>query len=163
MATVLEEVEHAPDASSDQQRVDLLVARIGRELFAIPVSGVEEVIEISELRSLEQNVPALLGVAPLRGRLLPIYRTDDVLGVAPRMPMDLVLVLCQGEQRLGIAVDDVEEVIGIDAASMRLATARGVDPRLVPGVVLHEGRLMTVLDSVALAARFTAAATTETA
>ncbi len=142
--------------------LDLLVARIGRELFALPVDGVDEIVDVADLRPLDEQDPALLGVATIRDRLLPVYRTDQVLGAVPGTPVDLVLILAQVDgRRIGIAVDDAEEVIAVDRGAVRAAAARGVDPRLVRGVVLHEGRLLTLLDSETLAARFAAAVTTE--
>ncbi len=149
----LQEEGKAPPETQERP-LDLLIARIGSELFGFPVGAVEEIIEIGELRSLPEGDPSLAGLCAVRGRLLPIHRATAVLGELSEPRVELALVLRVGSQRVGIAVDDAEEVIGVAASELRRPPARGIDERLVRGVVLHEGRLLTLLDTEALAARF---------
>ncbi len=137
-----------------ERPLDLLIARIGTEFFGFPVGGVEEIIEIGELRALPEGDTSLAGVCAVRGRLLPIHRPTAVLGELSEPQVGLALVLRVGNRTVGIAVDDAEEVIGVTTAQMRRPPARGIDERLVRGVVLHEGRILTLLDTEALAARF---------
>jgi purine-binding chemotaxis protein CheW len=137
-----------------ERELQLLVARIGGELFALPVHGVEEILEVEELRPLPEGEAGLLGLCPARGRLLPVYDAQAYLGGLPRSATTLALVLHAAGRRLGIAVDDAEEVIGVAPSSIRRAPAHDVDERLIRGVVLHEGRLLTLLDIEALASRY---------
>lgn len=151
-----EEKGEAP-LETQERPFDLLIARIGTELFGFPVSGVEEIIEIDELRTLPEGDTSLAGLCAVRGRLLPIHRATAVLGELSEPRVELALVLRVGNRRVGIAVDDAEEVIGVAARERRRPPARGIDERLVRGVVLHEGKLLTLVDTEALAARFAAA------
>jgi purine-binding chemotaxis protein CheW len=153
---VLEEGAASVDVHVDfaERKLQFLVARIGGELFALPVHGVEEILEVEELRPLPEGDVSLLGLCPVRGRLLPVYDAQAHLGGIRRSATALALVLHSAGRRVGIAVDDAEEVIGVAPSSIRRAPARDVDERLIRGVFLHEGRLLTLLDIEALALRY---------
>ena len=130
---------------------DLLVFRLGSELFALDIAEVEEVVELSELREVVDARGTLAGVAECRGRLAPVYAPAPVLGVACPARPAVVLILAVSEGRMGLAVDDVEDVVAFDLAAVQRLPLRRSSIAML-GVARWEKDVVTLLDGAALAA-----------
>ena len=128
---------------------ELLRFRVGRERFAVRLADVEEALESPEVHPIPERAREMLGVCALRGRLVPVYAPSRVLGVTLDAPA-VALVFPFGDKRVAIAVDDVDDVFTMKAAALR--DAPGIDDAdgVLIGVTRHAGRLVSVLDAVAL-------------
>jgi purine-binding chemotaxis protein CheW len=132
-------------------RSDTLVFRVGRERFAIDLGAVEEAIELPSVHHLPEMPDHLLGVFELRGRLVPIYSPERVLRVALGEEAAAVLVFRAGEKRLGLAVDDVDDVLIIDGAAVRRAPIPDNDDNVLLGVIRRGADLLALVDAASLA------------
>lgn len=130
---------------------DTLVFRVGPECFAIDLAAVEEAIELPSVHHLPEMPEHLLGVFELRGRLVPIYSPERVLRVALTREAAAVLVLRAHEKRLGLAVDDIDDVLTIDAASVRRAPVPDNEDNVVLGVIRRGSELLSLVDAESLA------------
>ena len=130
---------------------DTLVFRIGEERFAIDLAAVEEAIELPSVHHLPEMPDHLLGVFELRQRLVPIYSPERVLRVALGRDASAVLVLRASEKRLGLAVDDVEDVLTIDGAAVRRAPIPDNDDNVLLGVIRRGVDLLALIDAESLA------------
>ena len=130
---------------------DTLVFRVGAERFAIDLAAVEEAIELPSVHHLPEMPEHLLGVFELRGRLVPIYSPERVLRVALAHDAAAVLVLRAGEKRLGLAVDDVDDVLIIDGAAVRRAPIPDNDDNVLLGVIRRGADLLALVDAESLA------------
>lgn len=131
---------------------DLLMFRIGDELFATDLGAVEEAVELPEIHHLPEMPAAMLGAFNLRGRLTPIYSPAHVLGVPLRGTAAAALLVRANGRRMGLAVDDVEDVLQIDLATVR--EAPGIDDAdgILLGVARHGSHLVALIDAEALVA-----------
>src|SRR5687768_11663655 len=59
--------------ASREGRAELLVFRVGRELFATELRAIEEAVEGASARAIPDAPPAMLGIFALRERTLPMY------------------------------------------------------------------------------------------
>jgi purine-binding chemotaxis protein CheW len=130
---------------------DTLVFRVGPECFAIDLAGVEEAIELPSVHHLPEMPEHLLGVFELRGRLVPIYSPERVLRVALTREAAAVLVLRAQEKRLGLAVDDIDDVLTIDAAAIRRAPVPDNEDNVLLGVIRRGSDLLSLVDAESLA------------
>jgi purine-binding chemotaxis protein CheW len=130
---------------------DTLVFRVGGECFAIDLAAVEEAIELPSVHHLPEMPEHLLGVFELRGRLVPIYSPQRVLGVALAQEAAAVLVLRSHEKRLGLAVDDVDDVLIIDGAAVRRAPIPDNEDNVLLGVIRRGADLLALVDAESLA------------
>jgi purine-binding chemotaxis protein CheW len=130
---------------------ELLLFRVGREGFGVEIRAVDEVVESPRLRVLPDAPATLLGVFTLREQLLPLYAASLVLGQEAEAP-DLALVMRSGLRRVGLAVDDVEEVVTVSMTDLRDPPPGIGDDDVVAGLVWRDGRIITVLDARALVA-----------
>ena len=130
---------------------DTLVFRVGEERFAIDLAAVEEAIELPSVHHLPEMPDHLLGVFELRQRLVPIYSPERVLRVALGRDAAAVLVLRAREKRLGLAVDDVDDVLTIDGAAVRRAPIPDNDDNVLLGVIRRGVDLLALIDAESLA------------
>ncbi len=125
--------------------------RVGDERFAVDLGAVEEAIELPSVHHLPEMPDHLLGVFELRERLVPIYSPERVLRVALGRDAAAVLVLRSREKRLGLAVDDVEDVLTIDGAAVRRAPIPDNDDNVLLGVIRRGADLLALIDAESLA------------
>lgn len=125
--------------------VDLLLFRVGAELFALELIEVEEALDLPELNPLPEMEHGMVGVFSLRETLLPAYAPDEVIGVQPES-LSTVLVLRGRDRRLALAVDDVEDVATVALSELRDAPVAEGDG-LMLGVFRHGARLVALLDA----------------
>lgn len=104
----------------------LVVCALGGEEYGLPVGQVREIVRFSEPRPVASDVPWMLGVVSLRGRLLPVHDLAARLGVATSpggearaRPASAKLVIVEaGDEPIGVLVDDVVEVLDVDPAQL---------------------------------------------
>ena len=131
---------------------DLLMFRIGEELFATDLSSVEEAVTLPEIHHLPEMPAAMLGAFNLRGRLTPVYSPSHVIGVPLRGAAQAALLVRSGTRRLGLAVDDVEDVFQVNLATVREAPGTDDADGILLGVAHHGKELVAIVDAEALVA-----------
>lgn len=126
--------------------VQVIAFELGGELHACDVLLVEEVVTGQRVHPLPDLPPRVLGVLRLRGELVP------VIDVAPLLEQRLaaierpaVLVVDTGRGRLGVAADEVHDVVTLAPGSFRPAPGGAAETRLA-GLARLEGRLVTLVD-----------------
>jgi purine-binding chemotaxis protein CheW len=138
----------------DNQFVTFLVEG---ELFAAPMAPVQEIIRVPALARVPLAPASLLGLANLRGRVLPIVNLRRIFGLADVDNTDATraLVINLGTA-LGFVVDRVASVIAVNESQIEpVASIRStIDNDLLTGVVrLADNQLVMVLDFGRLIAR----------
>ena len=95
-------------AEPDAGRV--LVCRIGSERVALPVTAVRQVVASFPLTRIPGTAPAIRGLANVQGTLVTAISGAALLGqrASDRSDWLVVLSLCSG--RVGLEVDEVEDV-----------------------------------------------------
>ena len=116
--------------------VQVIAFAIGGELHACDVLLVEEVVTNQPVHRLPDMPARLMGVLRLRGELIP------VIDVAPLLDLSLdtarrpaVMVVDAGGARVGVAAEQVQDVLTVPASAYRPA------PVTVAG---HEGHTAAV-------------------
>ncbi len=99
---------------------------LGGELFAIDLRHVREVFELESVTPVPGMPASLVGVANLRGTVVPLADLRPQLGVSAASEAKYAVVVRHGAQQVGILIDDVPEIRTIHAEDMLSASARGV-------------------------------------
>ena len=128
---------------------DLLLFSVGDEHFAVELRSVEEVVESPELRPVPGASESLLGVFPLRDGMVPLFAPAHALGVHSPAPA-CALVMRFGNRRIGLAVDDVDDIISFDLADLRDAPAHVTSDDMLVGLAWRDHLLISVIDARAL-------------
>ena len=141
----------AERARAREGSADLLVFRVGGELFATVLTAVEEALELPQLSTVPEMSSSMLGVVTLRGRMLPAYSPARPLGISLERDDAAALVIRAGERRIALAVDDVDDVFTLDLATLRSAPTAGAErDALLVGVARRGADLVAVLDAESL-------------
>jgi chemotaxis signal transduction protein len=124
----------------------LVVFVLGRDEYALPIESVQEVIRWSEPRSIGAAEPWLLGVVSVRGAIVPICDLAVRLGHPAARAPDPKIVLAEVKAgRAGFVVDEVAEVLTVDAE--RIGAVPGAGDDALAGIAELDGRLILVLDA----------------
>ncbi|MCX7796981.1 MAG: chemotaxis protein CheA [bacterium] len=125
--------------------IQSLLVKTSEEIFAIPLSNIEEIVKLeeSDIKTVK-NVEVLYS----RGRVIPLYRLSNVLGLPSNKCNFAVIVRTAGKQ-IGIAVDDLigEEEIVIKSIDKMVNSNRN----FVGATILGNGKVALILDVNTLA------------
>lgn len=128
-----------------------LVVRSERRAYGLPLERVVEVADLGDVMDVPRADPAVRGLTPLRGRLVPLVHLGAFLG--GREPPDergraAVLIELAG-RHLALEVDDADEVIR--GAALPLPDGESLPWAL--GVAARTAGLVPILDLDALGER----------
>jgi purine-binding chemotaxis protein CheW len=88
----------------------VLVCRIGSERVALPVSAVRQVVASSSVTRIPGSAPAVRGLTNVQGTLVTAINGPSLLGQRTKDRSDWLVVLSLFGGRVGLEVDDVEDV-----------------------------------------------------
>ena len=141
---------------------ELLTFHVGGERFATSLAAVDEAVEHPEVHRVPEMPESMLGVFSHRGRLVPICSPGRALGVELGVPEPTVLLFRSGDRRVGVAVDDVDDVIALDLTTVRAAPGIEDPDGVLLGVVRQGTALIAIVDPEAIVAACLAAHVLET-
>jgi purine-binding chemotaxis protein CheW len=101
-----------------------LTFRMDRRLYAAPAEDVAEVIRVPAVARVPQGPASLLGIANLRGAVLPVASLRGLLGAAeaPASAASRAIVL-QGGAPVALAVDSVGALVSVEAGDIETRRA----------------------------------------
>lgn len=138
-------------------KFELLLFRLGqaplsgqRELYGINVFKVREVLVMPAVTELANAHQHLMGVANIRGQLIPVINLPAVVGCKPEKGVGILMVTEFGRTVQGFAVEDVREIVRLDWDQILPAEGSHAGS-LVTGIARVDGaktdtRLAQVLD-----------------
>ncbi|HVE32620.1 MAG TPA: chemotaxis protein CheW [Gemmatimonadaceae bacterium] len=129
----------------------VLVFRVGAEQFGVALSAVREVVDAPEVNRVPDAAPSLLGVALVRGELIPLYDARVILGVdaATAAPGAALLFSTDG-RRVALAIDDVFDPVPVEEQELRPMPGAGAAEVIIRGLIRRGHDLIAVLDDAAL-------------
>ena len=124
------------------------------ELYALPLQAVREVIAAAPRRTLPSPPePWVVGMASIRGDLMPVVDLSARMGGAPIAPDAGVLLVVEGRrtakaepQRAAVAVDHVDRL----AEPEQIVDAPAYAGEAAAGLFERDGQLVMVLSPAAL-------------
>lgn len=124
---------------------------LGGEIFAVDVRRVREVVVFEEITRVPLAPPPVLGVANLRGEVIPIVDVRRLLGVASRRPHRFTKALVLGVGGpVAVAIDEVLALEAFDDVLAPSEAARKKYGGCVAGFVERGPAVVTLLDAVKL-------------
>ncbi|WP_041793918.1 chemotaxis protein CheW [Pararhodospirillum photometricum] len=147
-----------PQTRRSENVRQFVIFHVEREMFAVPLSEVQEIIRMPEMVRVPLSPPALEGLANLRGSVLPVIRLRRVfsLGDIEHDDATRVVVLDQGRP-VGLVVDRVANVVTVEEDRIEAAQSIGasIDTDLLTGMIKgNDGASMVmILDAGKVVAR----------
>ena len=102
----------APDPESDEGVVTVLAVSAGGESYGFPLSAVREILMPPPLTEVPRAAGHFLGVISVRGQIVTLVDLPRMLNLEVRemRPPGRVLLVDNGEEVIGVAVDRVIQV-----------------------------------------------------
>ncbi len=121
-----------------------LLVRADGKSYGLPVARVLEVGDMGQVMDVPRALPAVRGLTPLRGRLVPLVHLGALLGDrSPPAERGRAAVLVELRGRyVALEVDDADEVVREDP----LPVPRGQSLPWAAGVARQRGVLVPILD-----------------
>jgi len=130
-------------------RTELLEVEVSGERYGLPVERVAEILRPRPITPVPRTPPWVLGIAGLRGVVLPVLDLALRLGLepGPESRHQRIVVVRDGEELLGFRVD---RVVGVVRLGPSEAVEEGAN-RFLRGMGRdREGRTLGLLDPEAL-------------
>lgn len=128
----------------------LVVFRLRRELYGVPIAAVREIIRWQQVTSIPTAPHFVEGVINLRGTVIPVIdlaKRFSLEGAAATSETRIVVVE-MGQHLVGIVVDGVSEVLRITSDEIEPPTSisGSVSIDFLRGVGKSDDRLIVLLD-----------------
>src|SRR5215212_3781294 len=120
--------------STQQMTQQLVVFALSNEEYALPIQQVQEIIRYSEPRAVASAEPWIRGVISLRGKIVPVFD----LGLDQK-----IVIVETGSGTAGVFVDEVEEVLTVDADQLDEVPGAGMDA--IDAIAKIDDRLVVLL------------------
>lgn len=156
MSTVQNEVDERTNLTANN-KFELMLFKLGipdggarSELFGINVFKVREILVMPVITALAGANSALLGVANIRGQIIPVIDLPSLIGCIPKTGLNILIVTEYGRSVQAFAVEEVDEIVRLDWGQVLSAEASGVGG-MVTSIARLDGdmigtRLAQVLD-----------------
>ncbi|MEW6246012.1 MAG: chemotaxis protein CheW [Nitrospirota bacterium] len=113
-----------PQPGDTPHRICLIT--LGEELFAVDLKHVREVFEVESVTPVPGMPSTLIGVANLRGTVMPLADLRPVLGLPVSGPQPKYAVVVRyGAQQVAVLVDQVPEIHNIHTSEILEASTHG--------------------------------------
>lgn len=130
---------------------DLLVFRIGAEQFAVDLQSVDEAVDSPIASGVPESQAFVRGVFAHDHEFLPLFDTAALLGMpAAEQPSGAALVMRGRRRRIGLAIDDVEDVVRVEFSELRDVPVGSWNDDLVLAVLLRGRDVVALLDARAV-------------
>ncbi len=131
-----------------------LTFSLGKELFAVDISGVREILDMTDITRIPQAPLAVRGVVNVRGAAVPVidlrlrFGMEETARTVHTRIIIVEMIKNGSPTVLGAIADSVKEVLELDPASIAPPPAMGaaVDAGLLKGIGKAEGRFVLILD-----------------
>lgn len=141
---------------TSSNKFEMLLFRLGespqthtRELFGINVFKVREILVMPPITGMANSPPNVMGVANIRGQIIPVIDLPAVVGCKPKQGLGILLVTEYSRTTQAFAVEEVTEIVRLEWK--QVLSAEGQGGGLVTSIARLDGdredtRLAQVLD-----------------
>lgn len=134
-----------------QSEMQVVIFSLGKEKFALEtrfIDGIEKMLSITRVPTAPYYIR---GLANLRGNIISIIDLKAYLNMEKTKDEDNIIILEAGEERIGLMVDEVNEVVEItDDMIEKVSDNTGY----TKGVVNFDNYIVTFLEGEELASRW---------
>jgi len=119
----------APDPTSDTGAVAVLAVAAGDEIYGFPLSAIREILVPPPIAEVPRAPAAVLGVISVRGQIITLLDLPKVLNLEAQQveAYGRVLLVDNGEELIGVAVDRVIQVYRMEPQHIEYASAMGAE------------------------------------
>lgn len=138
--------EYGLTQSNDDRLTQWLIFILGNESYGIDVRQVQEVIQYPEISPVPGSPVYVLGIINLRGEVITVCDMRAMLGLPDKAITNetRVILMELDDQKLGINVDNVAEIINIKTSEIDTTTVSEGNQTIL-GTWQKKGKLYILL------------------
>lgn len=124
IATLRRDFDHAfasPPAVAGEESERLLSIRVAGDPFALRLRDISELVAQYRAVAIPSRTAALLGIAGLKGRLVPVFSLAVLLGYPGSSESGRWLAVCGGTHPLGLAFSEFEKYLLVPRSAISAA------------------------------------------
>lgn len=110
-----------PPARMDAEFESLLAIRVAGDPYALVLREISGLVNGRTAVPFPSPIQELLGVAGIRGRLVPVYSLASLLGYAANREMPRWIVVCAPEDSMALSFSTFEGYLRTDATNIHAA------------------------------------------
>jgi purine-binding chemotaxis protein CheW len=160
MSVTMQKATLAPDPTSETGAVAVLAVAAGDEAYGFPLSAVREILVPPPIAEVPRAPDAVLGVISVRGQIITLLDLPKMLKLQAEQTEEYgrVLLVDNGEELIGVAVDRVLQVHRMEPGQIEYATAMSAElsdyvigvGRVSPGAPDAVEEMLILIDPVSL-------------
>jgi purine-binding chemotaxis protein CheW len=129
MSVTMQKATLAPDPTSETGAVAVLAVAAGDEAYGFPLSAVREILVPPPIAEVPRAPDAVLGVISVRGQIITLLDLPKMLKLQAEQTEEYgrVLLVDNGEELIGVAVDRVLQVHRMEPGQIEYATAMSAE------------------------------------
>jgi len=118
-----------PDLDSQRVAIPILAAWAGSEIYGFPLSAIREILIPPPLTAVPRAAEHFLGVISVRGQVITLVDLPRLLRLEERerQAVGRVLLVENGEELVGLAVDQVVKVYPLQPDQIEYASAMSAE------------------------------------
>lgn len=127
--------------------MQIVVFKLGEEHFAVETERVQSINDTMGITKVPKAPSYIKGLINLRGSIKSLVDINLLLDVTPGTQQNNIIILTVKDEEIGIAVDEVEEVLDIDEKSIqKLDEEATKEQPYIKGILKYEDKLLTIID-----------------
>ena len=137
--------------ATDSTVTSLLSVRLGGATVALPAAAVREIVRAVAITPLPSAPRIIEGAVNVRGVIVPVVDLRQRLGLAakPLDPDEFLVLLVAGARLLGIRVDDVDDLVDVEAGQLGDPEALSPSLRGLAGLAARPDGALVIYDPAA--------------
>lgn len=150
------EVDASHLALPQETPEDFLAFALEKEIYAVPISQVREILKVPPLTEVPRAPGNILGLMNVRGDMLPVYDLKKRLQLLDAVPVvrsaaDVprsarVVLVHDAQGDAGIFVDRIEGVVKLVLSRLEVAPNLGLDRNCIAGLGRKGDALFILID-----------------
>ncbi len=131
----------------------MIVFPVDNEEYAMSIDAVNEVVKIPPIAAIPQTPSYILGVANVRGEVIPIFDLGRRIGTSideTSNSAKYILVIREDELKIGLAVERVPDTISVADSeidnSSNVVVQSTQDNSYLKGIIKKENRMIILVD-----------------
>jgi purine-binding chemotaxis protein CheW len=119
----------APDPTSETGAIAVLAVVAGDETYGFPLSAIREILVPPPIAEVPRAPAAVLGVISVRGQIITLVDLPKLLNLEAEQVESYgrVLLVDNGEELVGLAVDRVVQVYRMEPKHIEYASSMGAE------------------------------------
>ncbi|MBO8129223.1 MAG: chemotaxis protein CheW [Peptococcaceae bacterium] len=126
----------------------LVIFRLADQKYALPVDRTNEIIRMVDITPVPRSDAYVEGIINLRGKVVPVLNLHRKMGLpeGERSRDSRIVVIENGEERIGMIVDGVDEVSTYEEDELDMSDTAIGDNSFIKGIIKRDKNLWLLLD-----------------